>query len=233
MFRKKSIVNKRSSLVPFFVLTFFSSLSFVLATTSSRRSLLRVQRKLDYLEQRGLAPKEISESCTKHFNEDQLLIARQIITCNQNAETNYERNCLGNFDLNYPFEYTDGTVKAKGEDETVAVFTNFFAFNFTTQSLAVYEEYCTEGVYIARYTFNMTVSFGNIENIPGMSIIKFNPENDKAVYLRDYFDELRLYENAPMIGRLLARITAQYASCLKLPQGCEAISPTGNFSTTK
>jgi len=179
---------------------------------------------------KDLVPHTVSRSCAQNFSPERLEIARHIITCNQDAgSTNYKTACLENFDN--AIVYTDGTVSASNKKEVSRVFTNMFASNFTKQHLKILDEECTKQVYFPSYSFNMSVSYDDITDITGMSKIVFNAGNNKAIYQRDYVDNLKIYanENLPIIGRLLKRITTEYSQCLLSENGCEDLSRGGDF----
>jgi hypothetical protein len=134
--------------------------------------------------------------------------AREIFLICPDAGVNAAKECSAHFADD--IVYTDGSVVGRNRSEVELLFKNLLSEDLVEEwSLEVYREVCEDDLYVPFFMYNTTGwKFGElktdpIENVPGVSFIKFNA--DFKVYdWRDFFGEGKLYEHVPLIGSLLA-----------------------------
>ena len=153
-------------------------------------------------------PDEVSPSCKENFSKEQVEKAREIFLICPDAGVNAAKECSAHFADD--IVYTDGSVVGRNRSEVELLFKNLLSEDLVEEwSLEVYREVCEDDLYVPFFMYNTTGwKFGElktdpIENVPGVSFIKFNA--DFKVYdWRDFFGEGKLYEHVPLIGSLLA-----------------------------
>ena len=200
-----SFITSRAMLRHFF-LTLFALLGASLLNTARAENTSSVS--YNALALTSSFPDEVSPSCKENFSKEQLEKAREIFLICPDAGVNAAKECSAHFADD--IVCTDGSVVGRNRSEVELLFKNLLSEDLVEEwSLEVYREVCEDGLYVPFFMYNTTGwKFGElktdpIENVPGVSFIKFNA--DFKVYdWRDFFGEGKLYEHVPLIGSLLA-----------------------------
>ena len=163
------------------------------------------------------------------FSAQRTKVAREILTCNQD---NWEQDCLAHYSDTLQYVDGPGLTKVFGLKNMKTYLANQFAFS--NQWLTVETETCAADTYIATWSLDMDLGTGNLVDMPGISVLKFegedvgdasgdqssSPKSQLVKYHRDYLPDGKIWEQAPVVGPLVKFQRETYMGCMLSDRGC-------------